>query len=212
MVWHFIEYPRQDVSGENMYVCSGTITLIWTPMAHGFALPIGMVVKSAVELIIHDLSFLGVKKTWTTNSIQVRGNFEFKSQEKKNWHFLYQNGRWGWLSKWSVSSADWRGHSKQQCFTDSFLLWCRDANWNNRRISRSIGIWIKIDWRGKRPILQKKKTSWLETQRDFSMHWKIRNLTFQNLRKRVKILNFTLTFHTGIHLCFFMICYMRPRT
>ena len=76
-----------------------------------------MVVKSAVELIYH-LSFLGVKtKTWTTNSIQVRGNFEFKSQEKKNWHFLYRNGRWGWLSKWSVSWGDWRGHSKQQCFT-----------------------------------------------------------------------------------------------
>ena len=61
MVWHFIEYPRQDVSGENIYVCSGTIIWIWTPIAHRFALPIGMVVKSAVELI-HDVSFLGVKK------------------------------------------------------------------------------------------------------------------------------------------------------
>ena len=68
-------------------------------------------------------------KKWTTNSIQVRGNFEFKSQEKNNWHFLYRNGRWGWLSEWSVSWADWWGHSKQQCFTDSFLLWYWDANW-----------------------------------------------------------------------------------
>ena len=61
MVWHFIEYPRQDVSGENMYVCSGTIIWIWSPIAHGFALPVGMVVKSAAELI-HYLSFLRVKK------------------------------------------------------------------------------------------------------------------------------------------------------
>ena len=128
MVWHFIEYPRQNVSGENMYVCFGAIIWIWTLIAHGFALSIGMGVKSAVELIYH-LSFLGVKKKWTTNSIQVRGNFEFKSQEKNNWHFLYRNGRWGWLSEWSVSWADWWGHSKQQCFTDSFLLWYWDANW-----------------------------------------------------------------------------------
>ena len=97
------------------------------------------------------------KKRWTTNSIQVRGNFEFKSLEKEHWHFLYRNGRWGWLSKWSVSWPDWRGHSKQQCFTDSFLLWCWDANWNNWRISRSIGIWIKIDWRGKRQISERKR-------------------------------------------------------
>ena len=97
------------------------------------------------------------QKRWTTNSIQVRGNFEFKSQEKKNWHFLYRNGRWGWLSKWSVSWADWRGLSKQQCFTDSFLLWYWDANWNNRIISRSIGIWIKIDRREKRQISKRKR-------------------------------------------------------
>ena len=60
MVWHFIEYPRQDVSGENMYVCLGAMIWIWTPIVHGFALPIGMVLKSAMELIYH-LSFLGVK-------------------------------------------------------------------------------------------------------------------------------------------------------
>ena len=60
MVWHFIEYPRQDVCGENMYVCLGAMIWIWTPIVHGFALPIGMVLKSAMELIYH-LSFLGVK-------------------------------------------------------------------------------------------------------------------------------------------------------
>ena len=158
MVWHFIEYSRQDVFGENMYVCFGRIIWIWTPIAHGFALPIGMVVKRAVELIYHLSCFPWIKKkTWRKNSIQVRGNFEFKSQEKKHWHFLYRNGLWGWLGKWSVSWVNWRGHWKQQCFTDSFLLWCWDANWNNRRISRSIESWIKIHWRGKRQISKRKR-------------------------------------------------------
>ena len=92
-------------------------------------------------------------------------------------------------------------------------LWdgCWDANWNNRRISRSIGMWIKIDWREKDKLAKEKdkaKTSWLEIERDFSMHWKIRSLTFQNLRKRMKISNFTVAFHTRMHLCFFTTCYM----
>ena len=32
-------------------------------------------------------------------------------------------------------------------------------------------------------------------------------------KERMKISNFTLAFHTGMHLCFFTICYItRPRT
>ena len=37
LVWHFIEYQRQDVSCENMYVCFGTLIWSWTPIAHRFA-------------------------------------------------------------------------------------------------------------------------------------------------------------------------------
>ena len=96
--------------------------------------------------------FLWSKKKYVNDEFYTgqRQTFKIKSQEKKHWHLLSRNGRWGWLSKWSVTWVDWRGQSKQQCFTDSFLLWCWDANWNNRRIS--IGIWIKIDWRGKRQV------------------------------------------------------------
>ena len=47
-------------------------------MAHGFALPIGMVVKSAVELI-HDLSFLGVKKN--VNDEFYTGQRQLRIQE-----------------------------------------------------------------------------------------------------------------------------------
>ena len=35
--------------------------------------------------------------------------------------------------------------------------------------------------------------------------WKIRNLTSQNLRSKMKILNFTLVYPTGMPFCFYMI-------
>ena len=133
------------------------------------------------------------KKKWTTNSIQVRGNFEFKSQEKENWHFLYRNGRWGWLSKWSVSWADWRGHSKQQCFTDSFLLWYWGANWDNRRISRSLEFELKSTGEGKDKLAKEKHELARDSKR---LQHALKNPTFDISKFKEK--DEDIEFYTGL--------------
>ena len=92
MVWHFIEYSRQDVFGENIYVCFWTIIWIWTPIARGLALPIG-VVKRAVELIYH-LSFLGVKKNMNDEFYTGQRQLRIQEPGKRTLTFL--------VPKWTV--------------------------------------------------------------------------------------------------------------
>ena len=178
MIWHFIEYPRLlrndnlNLNSDSTRICSAH----WD----------GGEKRSRTHLP----SFFpwSKKKTWTTNSIQVRGNFEFKSQEKRRWHFSYRNGRWGWLSKWSVSWADWRGHSKHNSVSPT-LSFC-DAD-TQTEITGEFFDRLEFELKStdeEKDKLGKKKSSWLEIPRDFSMHrWKIRSLTFPNIR--MKILN-----------------------
>ena len=163
-----------------------------------------MVLKSAVELIYH-LSFFGVKK-------KKRRRILYRSEATSN--LRAGNGRWGWLSKWRVSCRlTWTLKATVFHRLFPFVMLRRKRDWNNRRISRSIGIWIKIDWRGKRQIsFWKEKDELTRDVKRLQHALKKLNFAFQNLRKRMKASNFTLAFH-GMHLCFFTICcFARPRT
>ena len=214
IVWCFIEYQRQDVSGKNVYVCFGTIIWIWTPIAHGFALPIGMVVKSAVELIYH-LSFLGVKKTWTTNSIQVRGNFEFKGQKKSTDISCSEtDGEADSVNEVPVEQIHVDTQSNSVSPTLSFC----DAE-TQTEITGEFLNRLEFELKSTSEENDKLAKEKDELTRDSKRH-ALKNCTeksevwqFQNLRKKMKISNFTLAFYTGMHSCFFTTCYMtRPRT
>ena len=137
-------------------------------------------------------------------------NFEFKSQGKKHWNVLIcteMDVVAGSVNEVSVEQVDRARHSKHQSFTDRLFpsVMLRRKLKLIEQFTRSIGIWIKSDWqeaskRKRRVDFRFKETSALKNP-------KFDNSKF-NLRKRMKMSNFTLAIHTVIHLCFFTICYM----
>ena len=133
-----------------MYVYFGTLIWSWTTSAHGFVLPIGMVVKSAVELIYYR-SFLGVRKNVNDEFYAGRSQLRIQEPRKKTLTFLVP--KWTlWLVRWmkgQVSRSTWTVKAPVFYRPFPFVMLRRELKLSNRTITRSIGSWIESDWRGK---------------------------------------------------------------
>ena len=116
----------------------------------------------------------------------------------------------GSVKEVSVEQVDRARHLKHQTFTDRLFpsVMLRRKLKLIEEFTRSIGIWIKSDWQEKGQAgKRKRRVDFRFKETSALKNPKFDNSKF-NLRKRMKMSNFTLAIHTVIHLCFFTICYM----
>ncbi|CAH3043050.1 unnamed protein product [Porites evermanni] len=164
-----------------------------------------MVVKRAVDSSTIYLAFLGVKK-------KREGRILYRSEATSNSSARKRN------TDISCTEMDFKADSidvdTESNNVSPTLSFC-DAE-TQTEITEEFLDRLEVELKStgeEKDKLAKKKDELTRDSKRLQHALKNPKFGISKFKERMKISNFTLAFHTGMHLCFFTICYItRPRT